>query len=308
MISTYPYVPLWCKSNFSFLEGASHPEELVEEAHFLGLRSLALTDRDGVYGIVRAHLKAEELGVKLIVGAEMTIQGNASLVLLVRNREGYANLCRLISTGRLRSKKGSSSVTIEEVARHAPGLIALFGGTKNPLARDQEPTRDIETLKSAFGEHLFALVVRHRTAEEKRDEARILARARQHDLRLAAACEVLYHTPARRPLQDVLTCIREKCRLKDAEQRTRPNAEHFLKPRAVFEALFDDLPSAIAKTSEIAEMCDFSLRHIRYRYPKENLPNGSTTSTWLRELTFKGAKKRYNGAHTLRQELITCRI
>src|SRR5574337_268026 len=121
------YTPLWCKSHFSFLEGASHPEELVEEAHRLGLKSLALTDHDGVYGIVRAHVKARELGLHLIVGAQVTLVDHSILVLLAQDRNGYSNLCRLITTGRLRSPKGESSVTWDEVYRQAGGLIALWG-------------------------------------------------------------------------------------------------------------------------------------------------------------------------------------
>ncbi len=140
------YTPLWCKSHFSFLEGASHPDELVEEAHRLGLKSLALTDRDGIYGIVRAHVKARELGLHLIVGAQVTLAdlpvrprtqtGHSILVLLAQDRDGYSNLCRLITTGRLRSPKGSSSVTWDEVCRHAAGLIALWGGEQSLLAGD----------------------------------------------------------------------------------------------------------------------------------------------------------------------------
>ena len=105
------YVPLWCKSNFSFLEGASHPEELVDEARRLGLPALALTDRDGVYGVVRAHVKARETGLKLLIGAQVSIDDGSVIVLLVHNRTGYANLCRLLTCGRLRSEKGESAVT-----------------------------------------------------------------------------------------------------------------------------------------------------------------------------------------------------
>jgi hypothetical protein len=120
------YVPLWCQSNFSFLEGASHPDELVDEASRLGLPALALTDRDGVYGVVRAHVKAREVGLKTIIGSEMTIDDGSTIVLLAQDRGGYANLCRLISKGRLRSEKGESSVGWNEVCAHAPGLIALW--------------------------------------------------------------------------------------------------------------------------------------------------------------------------------------
>ena len=112
------YAPLWCKSNFSFLEGASHPEELVETAHRLGLPALALTDRDGVYGLVRAHLKARELGLHLIAGAQLTLSDGSLLPLLVQNRAGYANLCRLITVGRRRARKGNSEVSWEEVCAH----------------------------------------------------------------------------------------------------------------------------------------------------------------------------------------------
>src|SRR6266576_1527698 len=126
------YVPLWCKSNYSFLEGASHPDELVDEACRLGLPAIALTDRDGVYGIVRAHVKAREVGVKLIIGAQVTVD-DASIVLLAQDRAGYANLCRLITQGRLRSEKGESAVSWDEVCAHAPGLIALWNGTNTSV-------------------------------------------------------------------------------------------------------------------------------------------------------------------------------
>src|SRR5690242_6759811 len=122
------YVPLWCKSNFSFLEGASHPDEVVDEASRFGLPALALTDRDGVYGVVRAHVKAREVGLKTIIGSEVTIDDGSTIVLLAQDRGGYANLCRLISKGRLRSEKGESSVKWDEVCAHAPGLIALWDG------------------------------------------------------------------------------------------------------------------------------------------------------------------------------------
>src|SRR5690242_1330322 len=120
------YVPLWCKSNLSFLEGASHPDELVDEAYRLGLPAIALTDRDGVYGAVRAHVRARELGMKLIIGAQVAVEDNSTVALLAQDREGYANLCRLITKGRLRSEKGESAASWDEVCAHAPGLIALW--------------------------------------------------------------------------------------------------------------------------------------------------------------------------------------
>ena len=119
------YVPLWCKSNGSFLEGASHPEELVEQAAALGLRAIAITDRDGVYGIVRAHVKAKECGLQLLVGAQVTVDCS-SLVLIAQSRAGYANICRLLTVGRRRKPKGESSVAWNEVCEHAGGVIALL--------------------------------------------------------------------------------------------------------------------------------------------------------------------------------------
>src|SRR6266540_1230205 len=127
------YVPLWCKSNYSFLEGASHPDELVDEAHRLGLPAIALTDRDGVYGVVRAHVKAREVGMKLIIGSEITTEDGSTIVLLAQDRAGYANLCRLITKGRLRSEKGESAVTWDEVCAHESGLIALLSNRETNL-------------------------------------------------------------------------------------------------------------------------------------------------------------------------------
>ncbi|RMG49247.1 MAG: PHP domain-containing protein, partial [Acidobacteria bacterium] len=134
-----PYVPLWCKTNFSFLEGASHPEELVARAAELGLPALAVTDRDGVPGLVRAHLEARTQGVKLIAGSEVTLEDGSTLLLLAQDRRGYANLCRLVTRGRLRCPKGTSRVRWEEVAEHAPGLIALWGGARSRIVAPDEP-------------------------------------------------------------------------------------------------------------------------------------------------------------------------
>ena len=305
------YVPLWCKSNFSFLEGASHPGELVEQAHALGLPALALTDRDGVQGMVRAHVKARELGVSLIVGAEITIGAAAdatgvvlgstgvtpaptsTCVLLAMNRTGYANLCRLITTGRLRRPKGESCVTWPEVCARAEGLIALWGGDRSLLIRDDEPRAIIAPMREAFGDRLYAMVSRHRRAEEVRQEARARRHAERAGVPLIAATEVLYHTPARRDLQDVLTCIGRGVTLATAGRLTRPNAEHDLKAPEAMAQLFADEPVLLDRTHEVASRCAFDLSEIRYRYPAEKLPDGKTSAAWLRELTLHGAHERF---------------
>jgi error-prone DNA polymerase len=287
------YAALWCKSNYSFLEGASHPDELVEQAHEQGLAALALTDRDGVPGIVRAHVKARELGLKLLVGSEVTLDDGTTLVLLAREREGYANLCGLVSRGRLRSPKGESRVSWREVCEHARGLVALAGGARNAIVREPAAKGVLDDLRSAFGEHLFALLARHRSAEEVEGERRLRARAQHLGIPVVAANEVLYHRPDRRRVQDVLTCIRHGVALARAGKRLRPNAEHDLKAPPAFEALFRDDPLAVALTREVAARCAFSLGELRYRYPLEKLPDGESASGWLRKLVFEGACRRY---------------
>jgi error-prone DNA polymerase len=290
-----PYIPLWCKSNFSFLEGASHPEELVEECAALGLEGMTLTDRDGVYGVVEAHGKAREVGIHLILGSEITIDDGSTLVLLAASREGYANLCRLVTVGRRRSEKGESRVGWREVCAHAEGVIALWGGDRSLLAGKAEPFFVAHELREAFGDRLYALVARHRRAEEVRREARLRRRAKRYRLPVVAATEVLYHKQARRPVQDVLTCIRNRVRLVDAGRLTKPNGEHALRSARSFAELFDDDSEAVARTLEVAERCTFSLAELHYRYPSEKLPDGTTSFEWLRELTMKGAGERYHG-------------
>lgn len=293
------YTPLWCKSNFSFLEGASHPEELVERVHSLGLRSLALTDRDGVYGIVRAHMKAKELGVHLIVGTEIAIddpEDAATCLLLATDRTGYTNLCRLITAGRLRRPKGESSVVWRDVYERAEGLIALWGGDRRAQRTGGDnPSSDdvLAELHEAFGDRLYAVASRHRCAAEVRHEAWVRRHADRLGIPLVGATEVLYHTPARRDLQDVIMCIKHGVTLSTAGQLTRPNAEHDIKPPHVMAQLFTDEPALIARTEEIASRCTFTLSEIRYRYPSERLPSGKTSASWLRELTFQGARERF---------------
>ena len=287
------YVPLWCKTNFSFLEGASHPDELVEESYRFGLPALAVTDRDGVYGIVRAHVKAREFGFRLIFGSQISIDDGSSIVLLAQNRAGYANLCRLLTGGRLRSQKGESSVSWDEVCRHAPDLIALWGGDSSLLVSEQEPAGVIDAVRDAFGDRLYGMIARHRREEEIRQEARLRERARQYVFPLVAANEILYHSSARRPLQDVLTAIRHGIPVASCGRRLKPNAEYGLKSPYAFARLFVDDPAAVARTLEVAERCRFSLDEIRYRYPSERLPDGTTSAQWLRQLTFKGAHWRY---------------
>ncbi|MFP4192997.1 MAG: error-prone DNA polymerase, partial [Candidatus Hydrogenedentota bacterium] len=287
------YAPLWCKSNYSFLEGASHPGELVEEAYRLGLRAIALTDRDGVHGVVRAHKRARELGVRLITGAEITLCDGTAIVLLAMDRRGYANLCRLITKGRLRSPKGGSRVTWDEVCEAAEGLIALWGGGASLLSGEAKPDDVAGMLRESFGDRLHALLTRHREAGEVRRERRIRERAARYGIPTAAGMEVLYHDSSRRDLQDVVTCIRHGVTLSTAGRRIQPNAEHALRAPSSFAALYADDLESVARTREIASRCAFLLDQLSYRYPAEHLPGSAAPPEALRTLTFAGARSRY---------------
>jgi error-prone DNA polymerase len=290
---TTSYVPLWVKSNFSFLRGASRPEELVEEAHALGLPAIALTDLDGVYGIVEAHVKARELGLKLLVGAELTVGDlyrprapSQRLIALAQNREGYGALCGLISAGRMRCEKGSSLLTIDEVRDAHRDLLAL--------CPDPEL---LPPLAEAFGDRLYALYTRHLRAEEEPREDQIRACAARLGISTVGATEVLYHSAARQPLHDVISCIRNGVPLTGAGTSIRPNAEHDLKPALLMAERFADDPLSLGRTLEIAERCSFSLGELRYRYPAERRPDGQSDAGYLRALTLQGARQRY-GQHT----------
>lgn len=284
---------LWCKSHFSFLEGASAPDELVERAAQLGLPALALTDRDGVQGIPSAYVAAKDSATKLITGSQVTLDDGTSIVLLAADREGYANLCRLVTAGRRRSPKGQCSVRWDEVANHAPGMIALWGGRESALAAEPDPGPAASALRDAFADRLYALVARHLDAAEQRPERRLRERAAYLGLRIAAATEVLYHDRARRPLQDVLTCIRNGTTLAEAGTLLRPNDRHALPSPQLMQKLFADDPAALDTAKEIATRCTFDLGALRYRYPSELLPFGMSEARWLDQLVQKGARDRF---------------
>ena len=295
-VAASTYAPLWCKSNYSFLEGASHPEELVEACRRLGIPSLALTDRNGVYGIVRAHVRARELDVHLVVGSQVSLRDGSEIVLLVQDREGYAHLCRLLTAGHLRGAKGDCRVSWEEVCRHSPGLIALWiGGAEQAETAGGENDPFPEPLRAAFEDRLYVVLARHRRAEETLKEIRLRELADRFGLPTVAAVEVLYHVPGRRPLQDVLTCIREGVTLPAAGRLLRPNDQHALKGPEDMARLFADDPASLERTREVAARCAFSLGELRYRYPLERLPQGKTSFQYLEERTFAGAARRLGG-------------
>ncbi|TXD36308.1 DNA polymerase III subunit alpha [Lujinxingia vulgaris] len=289
------YVPLFNKSNGSFLEGASHPEELVDQCAELGLPALAICDRDGVYGAVRAFQRARQLDLKLIVGSQITLDDGTTIILLAQTRRGYANLGALITRGRLRCEKGKSQVRWQEVAEHADDLLALWGGPESLLWKSERPDHVASLLGEAFGDRLYALITRHQTEDEQTREPLIFARAERYGLSCVGATEVLYHRPERRPLQDILTCIRHTTELSKAGNLLRPNDLYTLTPPADLARRFADRPDLLERTLEVASRCTFSMGELRYSYPIEALPEGHTPDSWLRALTLKGARQRYDG-------------
>lgn len=282
------FIPLWCKTNYSFLEGASHPDELILRCAQNGYASIAITDRNGVYGIVRAHVAAKTHGVKLIIGSEMTVADESTVVLLVKNREGYANLCRLVSQGRLRNEKGVCSVSWEEVCSYNEDLIAIIARNAGAISHDV-----YKFLTEAFPGRIYLALPRHYEESDIPEEALRRYLSIKFSIPLIAATEVLYHDRSRNRLQDVLTCIREGVLLHDAGQLLTQNAEHDLKNPADIAKLYADIPEAIELTEQIADQCIFTLDELVYRYPSELLPQGFTTAQWLEELTLKGAEERY---------------
>ena len=284
------YAELHCRTNYSFLEGASHPDELVAQAAELGLAALAITDRNSLAGVVRAHVAAKETKLKLLIGAEITPVDAPPIVLWAMNRAGYGRLCRLITRGRQRAPKGESRLTLVDVAEHAAGLLAGV-----VLLRSRHAPRDgyVETLRDAFGDRVYALAELHRGPNDRQQLAEWQQLAQRANVPLVAANDVDCHVAERQRLQDVLSAIRHGCSVAELGERRFPNAERHLKSAAEMARLFAECPDAIARTIEIADRCNFSLDELRYDYPEELCPPGLTPIQHLTNLTWEGAKSRY---------------
>ncbi len=282
------FVPLRCLSSFSFLEGASMPEELVEAAEDAGYRAIGLADRDGMYGMVRAHAEARNRSLRLICGSTLTLAEGGFLLILAEDRDGYGNLCELISAGRLRNPKGSSSVRASEVAERAAGLIAVFlpdGG--------YPPGEACELLRDAFAGAAYVGIARHLLPEDRQLELAGRGLARKLGLPLVAVPEVRYHARERKPLRDVLTCIRYRTSIDEAGALLDRNDEFALPQAEELAKRYRDDPRLLERTAEIAERAHFTLGEISYRYPEEHVPAGYTTSGWLARLCRRGARSRY---------------
>ena len=317
------YVELHARSAFSFLEGAATPEELITVCADLKMASMALLDRDGVYGAARFHLTAKKLGVKAHIGTEIPVSNLKSQIsdskpqemfyipLLVRNRAGYQNLCRLITLMKLRvpkhAKPGECAVTPNELAEHADGLICLTGGSEGPLAseinrRDAENAeaaqRTTEWLIDVFGKgNVYAELQRHFNREEEARNHAVIEIARRLKLPLLATNGVSYANRGQRQVADVFTCIRNHVRLETAGRLLASNSERFVKSPPEMTQLFADLPEAIANTSELSSRLEFTLEDLGYEFPKYPVPPGETMTSFLRQRTYEGARGRYSGGN-----------
>ena len=292
------------------------PEELIAAGLELDLPAMALLDRDGVYGAPRFHLSAKRNGIKAHIGAEISVQkpgtkNICSIPVLVRNRTGYQNLCRLITLMKLRvpkhAKSGECLVTSDELAAHAKGLICLTGSFDGPIAtaiypRDPENTQKaqsaIDWLTELFGsKNVYAELQRHFDREEEARNQLVIELARRNHLPLLATNGVCYATPSRREVSDVFTCIRNHVRLETAGRLLAQNSERHLKSGAMMQKLFDDLPEAIANSVELSSRLKFTLEDLGYEFPKYPVPHGETMTSFLRKRTEEGARGRYTGTH-----------
>ncbi|KYF80995.1 error-prone DNA polymerase [Sorangium cellulosum] len=305
--ASVPFVELCGRSCFSFLEGASHPEELVHRAKELGLEGLALCDRDGIYGSVRAHTAAKKIEQRVIVGAELTIgapraaaeraaprapEVQPSVVLLVEDSEGYANLCRLLTIAHADCEKGTASISAEAIAAAPRGLTAIV--PLDPLVPAAVSGPLLGALRDAFGERALVATWKHLDRRDGERVAAALAAERRYGACAVATARPLYHHPSRKPLADVLTCIRTKATLDQAGTRIAPNAEAYVRSGAQMAALFRDHPAWIARTVEVASRCRFSLSELRYSFPSDALcMPGETSDQALRRLTEEGCRDRY---------------
>jgi error-prone DNA polymerase len=279
------FVELHARSAFSFLEGASVPEELVGVCAKFGMPGMAIMDRNGVYGAPRFHMAAKKAGIQAHIGSEIACTNGLSYPLLVETREGYRNLCRLVTRMKLRAAKGEGAATLDEIAEFARGLICL--------------TRHAdERLLEIFGKHnLYAELQRHYHREEEARNQAIAGRARSLGIPLAASNGPAYAAPERRELLDVFTCVRNKVTLPTAGRLLERNSERHIKTPEEMERLFADCPQAIAHTLEISSRLEFTLSDLGYEFPRYPAPEGQTMMSFLRARVDEGARLRYRPYH-----------
>jgi len=283
------YIELQVTSNYSFLRGASHLEELFAQARLFGYEAIALADRNSLAGIARAHQRAAEAGIRLIVGCRLDLEDGSSVLVYPKDRAAYARLCGLLSIGKKRAGKGACHLAWTDLAAHGQGLLAVL----IPDRADAALLKNLRRLKQHFGNAAYlALTLRRRPGDAQRlhDLSALAAQAR---VATVATNDVLYHAPERRILHDVVTCIREGCTIDDAGFRRTRTADRHLKRPEEMARLFARYPEAVARSGEIASQCTFSLGELSYQYPDEVKTPGLSAQESLETLTWAGAARRY---------------
>ncbi|WET68262.1 error-prone DNA polymerase [Sphingobacterium sp.] len=292
------YCELQITSNFSFLEGASHPEELIEQAARLGYNSVAVTDRNSLAGIVRAHMAAKKAGIRLIPACRLDLQDGPSLLAYPTDKEAYGRLSTLLTVGNLRTEKGKCELYKNDVFQYAEGIIFIICPPEK-LVVGFELEQSFTAFVQECQQRLQGCLNLGIKKLYRGDDAKLLFRINQLGEHLAIPLVVLgdvyYHVPERRELQDILTCIREKCTIHTAGFNLHPNAERYLKSITEVERLFRLYPEAVEQSVKIANACRFSLDDLKYIYPDELSSHGRTTQEELSYLTWEGASKRFNG-------------
>lgn len=294
------YTELHARSAFSFLEGASLPEELAALCAEYEMKAMALVDRDGVYGVPRFHLAAQKTGISAHIGAEVTSEDGWRYALLAESRTGYQNLCRLITKMKLRAAKGEGQVSFADAAEYSAGLVCLTGGAEGPLAHAltrggmEGGLSCARKLCDLFGrENVYVELQRHFCREEETRNQAAVTIARKLNLPLLATNGVCHAVPKSREVLDVFTCIRHHRKLEDAGRLLARNSERHLKRPAEMMRLFADLPEAISNTQELSARLQFSLKDLGYKFPDYPVPAGESQMHFLRQRTYEGMLSRY---------------
>lgn len=280
------YVELRARSAFSFLEGASPPEDLAQQCADLNIPAMALVDTDNVSGAPRFYMAAKKMGIRPHIGAEITAAVGGRYALLVESRTGYQNLCRLITSMKLRSAKGKAAATETEFREYAAGLVCLMDGSQPP-----------ELLIDIYGAgNVYAEIQRHLLREEEIRNERVKELARKWKLPLIASNGVRYARPQNRELMDVLTSVRHKTTIGDAGRLLGRNAERYLKAPRAMARLLSTTPKAIETAAELSDRLQFTLRDLGYEFPRYPVPPGETMDSFLRARTLAGALDRYGSS------------
>jgi error-prone DNA polymerase len=284
------FAELVSATNFSFLRGASHPQEIVARASELGLAAIGIADRNTLAGVVRAHVAAKEASIRLLVGARLVTTEGFEAVCYPIDRAAYGRLARLLTLGNRRAVKGECHISLEEVYAASQGQIFIATPPRTP---EQSFSDHLMALAKVAPGRTYLAASFHYVGDESRRLGELAELAEITDTLLVATNDVLYHEPARRPVADVLTCVREKCRISEAGYRLAANAERHLKSGAEMARLFAQHSSAIARTLDIAKRIRFSLDELSYEYPEEPVPAGTTPQEHLAALTWAHAAERY---------------